>query len=70
MGLVREVFAGYSTRIRLENSLQLQKAKHIRPSQIKMEIAVAKTAIARELADPQNAELKAQYDKIELEVPA
>jgi hypothetical protein len=68
MSLVKEVLSGYSARIRLNNSLELQKAKHIRPSQIKMEIAVIKTAIANELKD--NAELKAQYDSITLEVPA
>ena len=66
--LIREVFQGYSQRIRLENNLQLQKAKHVRPSQIKMEIAVVKTAIANELKG--NAELKTQYDAINLEVPA
>jgi hypothetical protein len=66
--LIKDIFAGYSQRIRLENSLQLQKAKHIRPSQITMEIAVVKTAIANELKD--NAELKAQYEAVKLEVPA
>jgi hypothetical protein len=66
--LIKEVFAGYSQRIRLENSLQLQKAKHIRPSQIKLEIAHAKNAIATELGN--DVQLKAQYDSINLDVPA
>jgi hypothetical protein len=68
MSLFKEVLSGYSARIRLNNSLELQKAKLVRPSQIKMEIAVIKTAIANELKE--NAELKAQYDDIKLEVPA
>lgn len=66
--LIKEVFAGYSARIRLENSLQLQKSKHIRPSQIKMEIAAVHNRIANELRS--DAQLKEQYDKIVLEVPA
>lgn len=66
--LIKDIFAGYSQRIRLENSLQLQKAKHIRPSQIKLEIANVKNGIAEELRN--NAQLKEQYDAITLEVPA
>jgi len=64
--LIKEVFAGYAHRMRLENSLQLQKAKILRPVQIKLDIAHAMTAITNELADPA---LKAEYDKITLEVP-
>jgi len=66
--LVKEIFAGYSNRIRLENSLQLQKAKHIRPPQIKLEIAASLNSIAAELRN--DAQLKEQYDKITLEIPA
>lgn len=66
--LIKEIMAGYSSRIRLENSLQLQKAKHIRPSQIKMEIAAVKNAIATELRN--DAALKEQYDAITLDIPA
>lgn len=66
--LLKEMFAGYATRIRLENSLQLQKAKHIRPPQIKVEIASVLNGIATELRN--DAQLKEQYDKITLEVPA
>lgn len=66
--LIKDIFAGYSQRIRLENSLQLQKAKHIRPSQIKLEIATIHNNIASELRN--DAQLKEQYDKIVLEVPA
>jgi hypothetical protein len=66
--LIKEIFAGYSSRIRLENSLQLQKAKHIRPPQIKIEIATALNSIANELRN--DTTLKEQYDKITLDVPA
>jgi hypothetical protein len=66
--LIKDVLAGYSARIRLENSLQLQKSKHIRPSQIKMEIAAVHNSIANELRN--DPSLKEQYDKITLEVPA
>jgi hypothetical protein len=66
--LFKEIMSGYASRIRLENSLQLQKSKLVRPSQIKMEIAVIKTGIANELKG--DAELKAQYDAITLEVNA
>jgi hypothetical protein len=66
--LIKDIFAGYSARIRLENSLQLQKAKHTRPPQIKLEIAATLNGIATELRN--DAQLKEQYDKINLEVPA
>lgn len=66
--LLKEIFAGYSSRIRLENSLQLQKAKHIRPPQIKLEIAGTLNTIAAELRN--DAALKQQYDAITLEIPA
>ena len=66
--LIKEIFAGYSARIRLENNLQLQKAKHIRPPQVKLEIAGVLNGVANQLRnDPQ---LKEQYEKIQLEVPA
>lgn len=68
MSLIKEVFGGYAARLRLENSLQLQKSKHIRPPQIKMEIAVVLNSVANELRN--DAQLKEQYDKITLEVPA
>ena len=66
--LLKEIFHGYSSRIRLENSLQLQKAKLIRPAQIKVEIATALNSIAAELRN--DAQLKEQYDKVVLEIPS
>ncbi len=66
--LIKEVINGYASRVRLENSLQLQKAKEVRPPQVKLEIAAIHRGIAQQLAtDP---ELKAQYDAIKLEIPA
>jgi hypothetical protein len=65
MSLFTEVLNGYATRIKLENSLQLQKNQHVRPAQIKLEIAHTLNAINGELKD---AELKAVYDGITLTV--
>ncbi len=66
--LIKEIFAGYSARVRLENNLQLQKAKHIRPPQVKLEIATVLNGVANQLRN--DTQLKEQYDKITLEVPA
>jgi hypothetical protein len=66
--LIKEIFAGYSARVRLENNLQLQKAKHVRPPQVKLEIATVLNGVANQLRN--DAQLKEQYDKITLEVPA
>jgi len=66
MSLFREVFSGYAHRMRLENSLQLQSAKILRPVQIKLQVATVMRGITTELADPA---LKAEFDKIELTVP-
>lgn len=65
--MFREVFSGMAQRVRLENSLQLQRAKHIRPSQIKLEIASTLNSIDVELdADPK---LRAKFDSIQIVVP-
>jgi len=65
--MIRDMINGYAQRIRLENMLQLQKAKHVRPAQIKLEISDALKTIADRLQDP---DLKKIYDGITLEVPA
>lgn len=66
--MFRELINGFSQRVRLENSIQLQKAKLIRPKQVKMEVAHVYKDIADQLSsDPV---LKTQYDSITLEVPA
>ena len=65
--MFREVLNGMAQRVRLENSLQLQRAKHIRPSQIKLEIASTLNSIDVELdADPK---LRAKFDSIQIVVP-
>ena len=65
--MFRELINGFSQRVRLENSMQLQKAKHIRPKQVKLEIAHAFKDISDQLTDPV---LKGHYDSITLELPA
>ena len=65
--MFREVFSGMAQRVRLENSLQLQRAKHIRPQQIKLEVASTLNSIDVELdADPK---LRAKFDSIQIVVP-
>lgn len=65
--MFRSLFAGISQRITLENSLQLQKAKLIRPPQIKLEVAQTLHAIDQQLEDKA---LKKVFDSIKIEVPA
>jgi len=66
MALIKEVFNGYAQRIRMENSFQLQKAKLIRPPQVKLEVANTLKGIYDELKDP---ELKALFDACEIKAP-
>ncbi len=61
-----EIFKGIGQRVRLENSLQLQRAQHVRPPQVKLEIAKAFTDISTALQDPV---LKQHYDRITLVIP-
>lgn len=65
--MFREVLTGMAQRVRLENSLQLQRAKLIRPQQIKLEVASTLNSIDVELdADPK---LRAKFDSIQIVVP-
>ena len=66
MALIKEVFNGYAQRIRMENSFQLQKAKLIRPPQVKLEVANTLKGINDELKDP---ELRALFDSLEIKAP-
>ena len=66
MSLIREVLNGYAQRLRLENSLQLQRAKLTRPDEIKLTIAKTLVAIDVELEDEK---LKAKFASINLTVP-
>jgi hypothetical protein len=65
--MFRELINGFSQRVRLENSIQLQKAKLVRPRQVKLEVAHIFKDIADQLTDPA---LKTQYDAITIEAPA
>jgi hypothetical protein len=65
--MFREIFSGLAQRVRLENSLQLQRAKLVRPSQIKLEVSVTLNNIDVELdADPK---LRAKFESISIVVP-
>jgi hypothetical protein len=66
MSVLKEVFNGYAQRIRLENSLQLQKQKLVRPPQIRLEVTMILKGINDELSDPV---VKAMYDAVVLTVP-
>jgi len=67
MSLFREIFSGYASRIRMENSIKLQAAALVRPPQVKMEVATVLTDINKQLAaDPA---LKGVYDGINITVP-
>jgi hypothetical protein len=65
--MFREIFQGIGQRVRLENSLQLQRAKLIRPQQIKLEVSVTLNDIDQQLAA--DAALKAKFDSITIVVP-
>jgi hypothetical protein len=65
--MFRELINGFSQRVRLENSLQLQKAKLVRPRQVKLEVAHVYKDISDQLQDPV---IKQHYDSITLEAPA
>lgn len=66
MSVIKELLSGYSKRIRMENSFQLQKAKLVRPPQVKLEVSTILKGINDELQD---AELKALFDAIVITVP-
>jgi len=66
MSVIKELFSGYSKRIRLENSLQLQRAKLTRPPQVKLEVCTILNGIDEELNDPK---LRALFDSIAITVP-
>jgi len=65
--MLKEIFSGIAQRVRLENSLQLQRAKLVRPPQIRVEIAVILNDIDTTIdADPK---LRAKFETITLVVP-
>jgi hypothetical protein len=64
--LIKEILSGFGQRIRLENHLQLQRSGHVRPKQIKLEIAHIFKDIEDQLEDPR---LRKEYDSIKLTLP-
>ena len=65
--IIREVLAGYASRIRIENAVQLQKAKQVRPQQVREEIAKLLNDIDERVnADPK---LKARFDTVRVDLP-
>jgi hypothetical protein len=65
--MIREVVAGFSQRIRLENSLQLQRAMHLRPEQVRLEVAKGLVHIDEQLtADPKLAK---RFNAVKITVP-
>ena len=68
MSMFREVFVGWTKRVRLENSLALQAALIVRPAQIKLQAATTMRDISAQLkADP---ELKKVNDSLTITVPS
>jgi hypothetical protein len=68
MSLIREVTTGWAKRIRLENSLALQAATHVRPAQIKLSVAITLNDISTQL--DADAKLKKQFDSIKIVLPS
>lgn len=65
--LIREVTAGWSRRVRLENHVALQRAELVRPAQVRLEVVTILHDINIQLkADP---ELKKLWDAIKITVP-
>ena len=62
--MLKEIFAGYSARIRMENALQLKKASITRPPIVKLEIATTLKGVTEQLTG--DSELKRIYDSIDL----
>jgi predicted secreted Zn-dependent protease len=65
--LIREVTAGWSRRVRLENHVALQRAELVRPAQVRLEVVTILHDINQQLkADP---ELKKLWDTVKITVP-
>lgn len=66
--LLREVFIGWSKRVRLENSVALQRAEQTRPAQVRLEVSTILNDIDVQLAaDPK---LKKIYDSVKITIPS
>jgi hypothetical protein len=66
--LIREVTAGWAKRVRLENSVALQRAELVRPAQVRLEVVTILHDINVQLdADPK---LKKLWDTVKITVPS
>ena len=65
--LIREVTAGWAKRIRLENSVALQRAEYVRPAQVRLEVSTILNDINVQLKA--DKDLKAVFDGIKITVP-
>ena len=67
MSLIREVTSGWAKRIRLENSVALQRAEYVRPAQVRLEVSTILNDINVQLKA--DKDLKAVFDGIKITVP-
>ena len=65
--LLREVTAGWAKRIRLENSVALQRAEYVRPAQVRLEVSTILNDINVQL--DADAKLKKVFDSVKITVP-
>ena len=68
MPFFREVLQGWTKRVRLENSVALQRAITVRPAQVQLECSTILRDINVQLKA--DKELKAVYDSIKITVPS
>ena len=68
MSMFREVIVGWTKRVRLENSVALQRAMLVRPAQVQIDCSnILRDINAQLKADP---DLKKVYDSIKITVPS
>ena len=68
MPMFREVLNGWTKRVRLENSVALQRAMLVRPAQVQLECSnILRDINAQLKADK---DLKTVYDSIKIQVPS
>lgn len=66
--LFREVTAGWAKRIRLENSVALQRAEYVRPAQVRLEVSTILNDINVQLKA--DKDLQKVYDSVKITVPS
>lgn len=68
MSMFREVLLGWTSRVRLENSVALQRSILVRPAQVQVQCSTILRDINVQLKA--DKELKAVYDSIKITVPS